>query len=388
VQAAREAARRMWCNNNLKQLTLTVHNFHDTHNRFPAASYDQITTSRGLVDCGLFPLLLPYMEQQARYDAMMVQYDPSAARGTDAGEQRMWVRPSTNEVLPSLLCPSDGTGRSRFTKGPAGGGFNDGTTTVPNYNAFSNYRACRGDMVGTDCGYADNRDEYAFGSWEWYSLPNAELSQWNMPRSWACAYGFTRTLGSVSSGSGTSNTIAFSEGLIGFNDGRGDNNTHDTYKDGVAWGIPSHYNEIPQNCLNVKGAGGRFKNDNQETRTGAADGEFGGHLLGREIWLHHPGAYAFYSLLPPNSPSCADKYYSVLVSASSNHTGGVNVSFLDGSVRFVSDSIETKKLNRSVSTQSPRNNPPSYPYDDAGRFSYGVWAELGAVNSTESVSLP
>jgi prepilin-type N-terminal cleavage/methylation domain-containing protein len=57
VQAAREAARRMQCSNNLKQMGLAVHNFHDSRQGLPPAIICQWRM-------GLFPLLFPYMEQQ------------------------------------------------------------------------------------------------------------------------------------------------------------------------------------------------------------------------------------------------------------------------------------------------------------------------------------
>jgi len=63
----------MQCLNNLKQTTLALHSFHDVHNRFPAASFDPLATQLRIRRCGMFPLLLPYMEQQPLYTSMMVQ---------------------------------------------------------------------------------------------------------------------------------------------------------------------------------------------------------------------------------------------------------------------------------------------------------------------------
>src|SRR6188474_2683919 len=61
VQAAREAARRMSCSNNLKQLSLALHNYEDTHKTLPPAGIDSNQMSWTV-------LLLPYMEQKPLYD--------------------------------------------------------------------------------------------------------------------------------------------------------------------------------------------------------------------------------------------------------------------------------------------------------------------------------
>ena len=73
VQMAREAARRMRCSNNLKQLTLAVHGFHDAQRRFPASSFDPLVTQPRVRRCGLFPLLLPFFEQQTLYGMLIAE---------------------------------------------------------------------------------------------------------------------------------------------------------------------------------------------------------------------------------------------------------------------------------------------------------------------------
>lgn len=389
VQAAREAARRMQCSNNLKQITLTLHNFHDAHNRFPAASFDPLVTAKHVRRCGVFALLLPFLEQQVLYDTMIVDATfsyPAVLKNPKWG-QAVTVREVGNVRLEPFFCPSDETGRARFSKGLKKDGF----------LSFSNYRGCRADLV-------------CYDTLDPLNLPNDDpcpdcnvgtgASQYNMPRSWLRAYDYVGGFGIVTSG--LSNSIAFSEGLIG-----SDNTSSKTYKDTVAAEIPAHYSEVPMNCLNVKGIQGFFKNDNQPVYS-----DFN-NFLGRRIWDNIPSAYAFYSLLPPNSPSCSDTYESALVSASSNHPGGVNVSLLDGSVRLIGEGIETKNLHRSVldgreygSDDTEPGDPcgtcgvsvggggltadnvPDHPVDAAGRFSYGIWAELGAINSKETIQLP
>ena len=348
VQAAREAARRMTCNNNLSQLTLTLHNFHDVHNRLPASSFD--ANLRGHHSFGLFPLLLPFMEQSPLFDRLI---------GEDAG--------ATNVGLASLICPSDGTGTSHAAR------------TSP----FSNYRACRGDLVGIDFYYYDSTD----------SDGNTVTRRMyvSMPRSWARTHHHVGSIQVVTSG--LSNTLAFSEGLIGRE------SSGSTYRDTVAE-RRADYTVAPDDCLGLRYRGGFFVD--------GTTGSGGNNWLGRNIWSRAQRQYGFYALLPPNSPSCADTTplaslallspaatfspppsgrqaydYFALVSASSNHPGGVNVSFLDRSTRFIPNSIGTTDLNRGVTASGA--SPPDYPTYGDNRFSYGVWAELGAVNSREVI---
>ncbi len=65
VQAAREAARRMQCSNNLKQLGLAMHNYESTFKRFPSGNMVGPSFSVGL---SVHARLLPYMEQAAMYN--------------------------------------------------------------------------------------------------------------------------------------------------------------------------------------------------------------------------------------------------------------------------------------------------------------------------------
>ena len=353
VQAAREAARRMQCTNKLKQLTLAVHTFHDSTNRFPASSYDPMVVSLELIRTGFMPMLLPFIEMTAMHSATMVKHDGNAPMGSDARSWNFIEKPSARVIVDAFLCPSD-SGRSKW---------------IAANGSVSNYRASRGDLAGNDSGDYGRQPGWPTNMDNDYFRTGVH---WAMPRSWMRAGGRVGGFEIVSSG--TSNTVGFSEGIIGV-----DTPSRD-YREVVCQNIQSHYNQVPQLCLNVRGPGGNFA---LPTHTSRDDRN---HWLGRRAWDNFPAAVQFYTLLPPNSPSCESGYNYVWISASSYHPGGVNTSFLDGTVRFVPDSIETRNLNRRVTSQSNPDNPPTQPYDGDGTFSYGVWAELGAVNSKTSPS--
>lgn len=108
VQAAREAARRSQCGNNLKQVVLASHNFHDVHLRFPPGmlSAEPVATYVSSTDQGVGPIasLLPYMEQKPAFD--LIQRNLSY----DVREPNWWSDPSTQDAsrmkTKSLVCPS------------------------------------------------------------------------------------------------------------------------------------------------------------------------------------------------------------------------------------------------------------------------------------------
>ena len=121
VQAAREAARRMQCTNNLKQIGLGIHNFHDGHKALPPIV---IFNSKGSIFCYLYP----YIEQNALYERMTGQADgllnlPNGYHGDQwsvdvltAEEQRGFGS------ISAYLCPSRHTAGSGFAYRDEAGG--------------------------------------------------------------------------------------------------------------------------------------------------------------------------------------------------------------------------------------------------------------------------
>lgn len=169
VQQAREAARRSTCRNNMKQLGLSLHNYHDTHGVFPASVYNKgvcstVYTPAGRANCNVMNtngllMLLPFIEQGALYD----QYNFNQAMSSNAagiyGTQQTCTNGGTTAtvmgdpvasgnaarhltVIPIFQCPSQSSG-SELTSTSAAYGPSPGLAgrkTNYDFVVYSNYR--------------------------------------------------------------------------------------------------------------------------------------------------------------------------------------------------------------------------------------------------------
>ena len=156
VQAAREAARRAQCANNLKQIGVALHNYHDTFKVFPPAKVcsGQHTSNPQLVSGGVknttgWALLLPFVEQQAAYDQYDFNYCSSSASrysqvmGTDTINVDVYGARYT-----FMECPShEGAGDARTS--------NEGTE-----NLYSMRNARRTSYMFSTGQYQDDNSPY------------------------------------------------------------------------------------------------------------------------------------------------------------------------------------------------------------------------------------
>jgi prepilin-type N-terminal cleavage/methylation domain-containing protein/prepilin-type processing-associated H-X9-DG protein len=181
VQAAREAARRMQCSNNLKQLGLAAHNYHDSHRKFPLGQHLFGNTAGGIargLGYNWSYALLPYIEQGNLYNQFNNQrpvFENTATRnGALAGTP-----------LASFSCPSD-------TKPPT----IDLTSEAIRPAATSSYKAVNG---AYNNGYS--------------SLTNSDPNAFNgtFERDSRAVYGINNLT------DGTSNTVIFAETKWGMN---------------------------------------------------------------------------------------------------------------------------------------------------------------------------
>jgi prepilin-type N-terminal cleavage/methylation domain-containing protein len=95
VQQAREAARRTQCRNNMHQLGLALHNYHDTHTLFPPAGI-------GYAQASLLTLILPFMDEMSIYNAYNMDRTPFGAGGYVSMENTT----VTSQKLAQYTCPS------------------------------------------------------------------------------------------------------------------------------------------------------------------------------------------------------------------------------------------------------------------------------------------
>ena len=152
VQQAREAARRSSCKNNLKQMALALHNYHDTHRVFPPGYVIQrnpgVTTDcadgNGTNCYGWGAMVLPFVEQAALYDQLKGETNNFAANRSWSCDGGMTARDVVRQVLTAFVCPSDAKGPISTTANASG-----------NCAAKSNYIGVAGGNWGSACNNAD-----------------------------------------------------------------------------------------------------------------------------------------------------------------------------------------------------------------------------------------
>jgi prepilin-type processing-associated H-X9-DG protein len=321
--------------------------------------------------------VFPYIEQAALFDEIL-NTTPSGGYLTETTQ--------ANVSLAALLCPSDAKGSTYSTTATFAG--SSAGSTVPIF--WSNYRASHADLPGGDTIKSSENIGASPGICQ------------SRPRAW-CQFGRI-TVDFAYITDGTSNSVLLGEGLIHDEDNPTD------YRRNLANGVECLYYHPPQNVLNLKGRGKEFLDPSQSIVTASTTDRQNCPTrplnLGRTAIGNYPPNAYFHTLLPPNSPSAYWKDYMLFqIAASSEHPGGANISFIDASVRFISDSINTKNLDKAGTKVIRPNFSSAYANsygDDRGNyapadlidpdtgatFSYGVWSELGTVNCGESVALP
>ncbi|WP_417378031.1 DUF1559 domain-containing protein [Gimesia sp.] len=104
VQQAREAARRSTCKNNLKQLGIALHNYHDSHRVFPFATVCGVNTAaytgQNHARQSWFHMVLPYVDQAPLYDKLRDGFQSGTVSDFASHPQR-------SVKVPVFMCPSD-----------------------------------------------------------------------------------------------------------------------------------------------------------------------------------------------------------------------------------------------------------------------------------------
>ncbi len=313
VQSAREAARRSQCVNNLKQIGLALHNYHSVHDSFPlgASEYAPVSTNAKRNDkfqwdnWSCQALLLNYLEQTAMYNAANFNV------GNNEGANFYINSTVTLSRVAGFLCPSDPYAGS--------GGSNSNNANNSNDNSYV------GSQGTTTMTPQQNAASGCNGLFYYY-----------------VSYGLRDIV------DGSSNTVAFSEALVG-NPGTASSGYRGTSIMAVQADIAA--NAYDPNSLQVGGMSspGPVLTALQACQSAFQSGTNLNKFRGIYWEVGGNGMTWFNTVVTPNSPqytwgTCRDQRggwpdQATFATATSQHPGGVNCLFADGSVKFIKNSI-------------------------------------------------
>ncbi|EMB18304.1 DUF1559 domain-containing protein [Rhodopirellula europaea] len=291
VQAARAAARRMSCSNNVKQVSLATHNYHSTFNRFPGIG-DSITNGWSVQ-----AQILPYAEQSGLYD--LIDFEAGLGRAASTTGFNPPNDEAAATVIPFYNCPSDDVRPNKMVT------YTRGRNSYGWEHAGLNYSFNVGTGTGTNVDYGSPTDGLF---WRQSKTQFRDILD------------------------GTSNTILLAETLMG--------------PGADAAEIPYHLNG-----KFVATGSGRNVSDMQQFRDSVWGQDprtfIGSHTnwsgTRNTAWISGfgSGGGSINGWYTPNNalPDLAVRAYMVS-GPRSQHEGGVMVGLADGSVRFVTDSID------------------------------------------------
>ncbi len=329
VQAAREAARRSQCMNNLKQFGLALHNYHSTLDCFPGIGNNGnpvlvVSSSNIALTNSMYSVhshLLPYMEAGQSYEKIDFTKRLTSGGGP-AGASYVFLNHITELVgtrIPVMGCPSDPASHSLVS-----GGFyvapNDtepATTAEQRDIAPTNYVTCSGD------------DVFRIGVRAFTGETTATIRSNGLFHYMSCY-----NIAAVTDG--TSNTMAMSESLIGDGSSGIPNGTY-TLASLRGAKLQQTMTATTLTWISTGWTSASTYKDMESIF--APTGQWNG--LRCNSWLvGMPICTTYSAFLPPNSdlPSTNWMNYG-FYGARSWHTAGLNVLLTDGAVKFCSNSV-------------------------------------------------
>lgn len=312
VQQAREAARRIQCTNNLKQIGLALHNYHSVYDSFPNGASLNMSSPAGdqtdgypwvtWNDWSCQALLLGFMEQRQLYDAANFNWAVWHSNRTRSGYAANLT--VFNTRVAGFLCPSDGEAGRSFTN-------NYYASVGPNTTAASQSGVSKTGVVSG--------------------------------RGSPGLFAYTFAYGARDCTDGTSNTVAFSEGLVSAQSGKVTRRTGMVNLSDPGGGLQYNAFDNPNGVLGLIRAC-----DAAWNAAPASGGSNFPNAIGTRWSMGVTGWTMFATILTPNEKpwsacriGCAGCGIdnTQIMSATSAHSGGVNVAMADGSVKFVKGSI-------------------------------------------------